>query len=157
VSKEIIVAMIDNKPVIRTGDVWKRFGYSSHKNLKDIILQRADRFEKYGVLRFEIAKPSGSPKGGRPEKSILLNERQFLTLVQYVSNTDETMDFKDAITDEFFRMREALAKVSTPSPYIEQVRKILLLDAPSELIELYDNYVKEVQELLDKPLFDMLK
>ena len=156
-SKEIIVTMIDNNPMVRTGDVWKRFGYSSHKNLKDIILQKTERFERYGVLRFEIAKPSGSPKGGRPEKNILLNERQFLTLVQYVSNTNETMDFKDAITDEFFRMREALAKVSTPSPYIEQVRKILLLDAPQEWVKLYDNYVKEVQELLDKPLFNMLK
>lgn len=143
--------MIDNKPVVRTGDVWQKFGYSSHKSLKDVVAQRKERFEKHGVLLFENAKPPKGTSGGRPEKSILLNERQFLTLVQYVSNTDETMDFKDAITDEFFRMREALAKVSTPSPYIEQVRKILLLDAPQEWVKLYPNeYYQALMQLYGK-------
>ena len=150
-SKEIIVTMVDNKPVIRTGDVWKRFGYSSHKALKWIIEQHTERFTRSGVLLVEKEKPKKGGKGGRPEQNYLLSERQFLTLVQYVSNTDETMDFKDAITDEFFRMREALAKVATPSPYIEQVRKILLLDAPSEWIALYPpEYYQALMQLYGK-------
>jgi len=134
---EIIVTMIDGAPVVKTADVWKQFGYASHKNIKDIIEQRKDRFERYGVLRFEIAKLKNGGKGGRPEKSILLNERQFLTLIQYVSNTEETMDFKDRITDEFFRMREELKKVYSRYEIIEEYKKFMLLDAPSEWVRLY--------------------
>ncbi|CAB4132121.1 Bacteriophage Mx8, p63, C-terminal [uncultured Caudovirales phage] len=149
-SKEIIVTMIDNKPVIRTGDVWKRFGYESHQALKWVISQRPERFERSGVLTQIKEKPK-SPKGGRPEISYLLNERQFLTLIQYVGNSEESMNFKDRITDEFFSMREKLATISTPSLYIEQVRKILLLDAPQEWVKLYPNeYYQALMQLYGK-------
>ena len=111
--KNIIVAVINGKPMVDTVDVWKSFGYASHKNLIDVIKGKKERFERNGVLAHSAPKPQKSTAGGRPTKGYLLSERQFITLVQYVHNTDETMDFKDHITNEFFRMREELAKVVT--------------------------------------------
>jgi phage regulator Rha-like protein len=132
-----LVFLQDQEPSIRTGDIWKLFGYASHKNLREVIDNRKERFERTGVLRSATAKPAPGTKGGRPEKGYLLSERQFVTLIQYVGNTEESMNFKDKIADEFFRLREELKQLNKPSAHIEEIRKLLLLDAPSEWVRLF--------------------
>jgi phage regulator Rha-like protein len=93
-------------------------------------------FESKGLLISTSTAVENAGKG-RPDKSYLLNEQQFVLLVMLAKNSHESIELKSRLSDEFFRMREELAKISTPSPYIEQVRKLLLLDAPTEWVYLY--------------------
>jgi phage regulator Rha-like protein len=134
---DIIVEIIEKEPVVRTVDIWKNFCYASHKNLREVIENRKERFERIEVLRQITAKPQKGTKGGRPESGYILSERQFITLVQYVHNSESAMDFKDRITDEFFRMREELKNIHSRTEILEQYKKFMLLDAPNEWVKLY--------------------
>lgn len=134
-----LVSIIDKEPRVRTFDIYQGFGYSHHRYLKDIVTRNSDVFKSKGDL-ISVSGDTLIAKGkGRPDESYLLNYRQFVLLTMLSKNTPESIELKSRVEDEFHRMREALAKVSTPSPYIEQVRKILLLDAPTEWIKLFPN------------------
>lgn len=148
---DVEIVNIDGKLFVRTTAIWVKFGYASHKNLIDVIKGKKERFERNEVLAYDTLKLDKSPLGGRPTKGYLLSERQFITLVQYVHNTEETMDFKDAVTDKFFLMRDKLAQMHTPTAYIDQVRKILLLDAPTEWVKLFpDSFYISLMQLYGK-------
>jgi len=146
-----LVSIIDKEPRVRTFDIYQGFGYSHHRYLKDIVTRNADTFKLKGDL-ISVSPDTLNAKGkGRPDESYLLNYRQFVLLTMLSKNTPESIVLKSRVEDEFHRMREALAKVATPSPYIEQVRKILLLDAPSEWIALYPpEYYQALMQLYGK-------
>lgn len=147
---QTLVSIIDKEPRVRTFDIYQGFGYSHHRYLKEVINQNKKLFESKGLLISTSTAVENATKG-RPDKSFLLNERQFVLLTMLAKNSPETIDLKSRLSDEFFRMREALAKVSTPSLYIEQVRKILLLDAPQEWVKLYPNeYYQALMQLYGK-------
>lgn len=124
-------------PVVRTFDIFKGFGYSEHRLFKRVLLENKQAFENYGNLVFEAPTDALNKKRGGQEKSYLLNEQQFILMVMLVKNTPESIELKTRIVNEFFRMREELSKIASNNPYIEQVRKILLLDAPSEWVKLF--------------------
>lgn len=146
-----LVSIIDKEPRVRTFDIYQGFGYSHHRYLKDIVTRNSDVFKSKGDL-ISVSPDTLIAKGkGRPDESYLLNYRQFVLLTMLSKNTPESIELKSRVEDEFHRMREALAKVSTPSPYIEQVRKILLLDAPQEWVKLYPNeYYQALMQLYGK-------
>jgi len=139
-----IVQLHQKKVVVRTFDIFKGLGYAGHRELKKLIWTHKESFLDFGVLPEEkimsfTEDGIKSSKRGAKDKSYFLNEEQYHLLVMLAKNSPESIAFKIRINKEFFRMREELAKVATPSPYIEQVRKILLLDAPTEWVSLYPN------------------
>ena len=68
-----------------------------------------------------------------------------------VKNTPESIELKQRVVTQFFEMRAKLSVNATPSPYIEQVRKILLLDAPQDWVKLYPNeYYQALMQLYGK-------
>ena len=145
-----VVTLYQNKePRVGTASLWKEFGYKEHRALKKVIFANKHLFESKGKLF--SASTMAETRTGRPDESYLLNERQFILLVMLAKNTPETVVFKDRIENEFFRMRGELQKVATPSPYIEQVRQILLLDAPADWVKLYPpEYYQALMQLYGK-------
>lgn len=78
--------------------------------VKNLIRDKKKRLERYGVLHFENAKPPKGSKGGRPEKIYHLNERQATLLITFLDNTPTVEEFKTALVDEFFKLRDEKAK-----------------------------------------------
>jgi len=145
------VTLNGKTPVVRTFDMFKGFGYFEHRQLKKVVSDNKQAFEKHGTLVFEASTDALNKSKGRPEKSYLLNEQQFILLVMLVKNTPESIGLKQRVVTQFFEMRAKLSADSTPSPYIEQVRKILLLDAPQEWVKLYPNeYYQALMQLYGK-------
>ena len=131
-----LVNIVDREPRVRTFDVFKGLGYEGHRELKKVIWSNKKLFENKGVLIQSSVKDTNAGKG-RPDNSYLLNEKQFVLLVMLVKNSPESLELKNKIADEFFRLREELQKLSRPNIYLEAIRKDLLLDAPQEWVKLY--------------------
>lgn len=83
---------------------------NSLKAVRNLIRDKKERLEKYEVLHFENAKPPKGSKGGRPEKIYHLNERQATLLITFLDNTPTVEEFKTALVDEFFKLRDEKAK-----------------------------------------------
>ncbi len=105
-----IVKINNDKPVVSTFDLFSKMGYKEHRALKKVIESNAAAFEEYGVVRFEMQKPS--EKGGRPIKGYLLNEDQFILLVMLARNSPEVVRLKIRVAREFKRMRMTLANIT---------------------------------------------
>lgn len=80
---------------------------NSLKAVRNLIRDKKERLEKYGILHFENAKLIGR---GRPEKIYHLNERQATLLITFLDNTPTVEEFKTALVDEFFKLRDEKAK-----------------------------------------------
>ena len=74
-----------------------------------IMVHKTD-LEEFGVLRFEIAKPTPGSKGGRPENIYHLNEQQATLLITYLKNTAPVRAFKKELVRQFYAMRKELAR-----------------------------------------------
>ncbi len=105
-----IVKINNDKPVVSTFDLFSKMGYKEHRALKKVIESNVAAFEEYGVVRFEMQKPS--EKGGRPIKGYLLNEDQFILLVMLARNSPEVVRLKIRVAREFKRMRMTLANIT---------------------------------------------
>ena len=66
---------------VRSVDIWQGLGYAEHRMLKVIIQRHSDVL---GKVAYEEYKPEKGGKGGRPEKTYLLTERQFLIVALMV-------------------------------------------------------------------------
>ena len=105
-----LVTIKNDVPVVSTADIYKRLGYSDHRNLKETIEKHIESFADFGVMRFETVKQAGE-KGGRPTKVYLLNEDQFTLLAMLMKNTAEVVALKVSVAKEFLRMRRTLANI----------------------------------------------
>ena len=81
-----------------------------HRTVTKLIQRYHVDLERFGVLRFKIAKPSAGNLGGRPQKVYLLNEQQATLLITYLRNTPAVTAFKLALVQEFYNMRAELAR-----------------------------------------------
>ena len=97
---------------VRSVDIWQGLGYAEHRLLKRVIVEHKHSLEQYGFLHFEVQKPPKGTKGGRPEETYLINERQFTLLVMLTPANESAVKFKMAVNDEFWRMREVLSDVA---------------------------------------------
>ena len=134
-----LVEIVNKEPVTNTFNLWRGMGYGEHRALKRLITDNKSTFEKYGILRTINAELGVARPRGRPDKGFLLNEAQSMLLITFIRPSDEANSLKIRLIDEFFRLRSELAKQYTPSAHIEEIRKILLLDAPSEWVKLFPN------------------
>lgn len=89
---------------------------NKHKATVALIDRYRVKFERFGVVPFQMEKPSLGSTGGRPERYALLNEDQSYFLLSLSRNTDIVVDLKaDLITA--FRAARDRASV-TDSQYL---------------------------------------
>ncbi|MBS4461741.1 Rha family transcriptional regulator [Aerococcaceae bacterium zg-B36] len=62
-----------------------------HKTVQQLIRKHKKELERFGVLRFQIAKPLGN-LGGRPTKDYHLNEQQATLLITFMRNTEPVIE-----------------------------------------------------------------
>lgn len=109
---ELVKIYSDNEPRVSTFNIYKQFGYKEHRTLKRVIADNIQLFEAKGEI-ISASVDAEIKKAGRPDESYFLNERQFITLVMLVKNTPESVELKDRIEVEFYRMREKLSKLAS--------------------------------------------
>ena len=78
---------------------------NQHKSVTALIRKQKKRLEKYGELQFSDLKSLNS-KRGRPARVYELNEQQATLLITFMDNTDQVADFKMALVDQFYKMRQ---------------------------------------------------
>lgn len=104
-----LVVLINNQPTVSTFDLFVAMGYGEHRALKKLIVDNINDFEDFGVVRFQMQKPSG--KGGRPTQGYLLNEDQFILLVLLARNSKEVIKLKVRVAKEFARLKSIAANI----------------------------------------------
>ena len=97
---------------VRSVDIWQGLGYAEHRLLNRVITKHASSLESYGLLHNIVQKPAKGSKGGRPEQTYLINEKQFSLLVMLTPANEEAVKFKMMVNDEFWRMREQLSELA---------------------------------------------
>ena len=116
-----------NEPYVRSVDIWQGLGYAEHRLLIRVLTKHAGVL---GHLSTEVCNPERGSKGGRPEKTYLLNERQFLLTALLASAPGAKI--KSAVVDGL--LNKSVREV------IEMVTSIDLEDIPP------DRYVYVAQE-----------
>lgn len=104
-----IVVIKNEMPLVSTFLLYEKMGYKDHRYLKELIDNNITSFEGFGVMRFETAKPKG--KGGRPVKSYLLSEDQFILLAMMIRNSPDAIKLKVRIAKEFIRMKKTISNL----------------------------------------------
>lgn len=104
-----LVVLVGNEPTISTFDLFVAMGYGEHRALKKLVTDNIDDFESYGVVRFQMQKPSS--KGGRPTQGYLLNEDQFILLILLARNSKEVVALKVKVAKEFARLKKVVANI----------------------------------------------
>lgn len=124
-----------------------------YRSISDLIRRNKSDLEFFGVLRFEIVKPT-SKKGGRPKKVYHLNEQQATTLITFLDNTPQVKAFKVALVAEFFKMRDELTKRKINRIEEKPLRKTLT-DAVKEWEHRTDWSYNHISNLLYKAVTGM--
>lgn len=98
---------------------------TKRKSILDLISRNKEHLERFGVLRFEMAKPPKESKGGRPRKIYHLNEQQATLLITFLDNTPQVELFKVALVKQFYEMRDELNKRNLNRAIEKPVKKTL--------------------------------
>lgn len=77
-----------------------------HASVMRLVRRHAVRLERKGKIRFEIRLN----RRGKPTEYAMLNEHQATLLLTFMSNSERVMDFKEALVDAFFDMRDELGR-----------------------------------------------
>lgn len=107
-----------------TSKVVAENGKVEHETVVRLISKYNNDLEEFGILRFEIGKPS-SPNGGRPEKVYQLNEQQATLLITYMQNTLPVREFKKALVKQFYLMQKELISRRVTRQIGKQAREAL--------------------------------
>lgn len=98
---------------------------TKRKSILDLISRNKEHLERFGVLRFEMAKPPKESKGGRPRKIYHLNEQQATLLITFLDNTPQVELFKVALVKQFYEMRDELTKRNINRAIEKPIKKTL--------------------------------
>ena len=82
------------------------------------------------ATRYEIVPSDYKDSTGKTNRMFVLTESQFLKVMPFIGG-EKSIDGQDRLVDEFMRLRAA-------TKTLEQQRRELLLDAPSEWVKLFD-------------------
>lgn len=107
-----------------TSKVIAENGKVQHHTITKLIQQYENDLKEFGVLRFDIDKPTG-PKGGRPEKTYQLNEQQSTLLITYMQNTLPVRKFKKALVKQFYIMQKELTSRKVTRQIGKEAREAL--------------------------------
>lgn len=80
-----------------------------HVAVMSLIKKYQAKLERRGIIEFQIRKMENAGRG-RPQKVAWLNEAQATFLITLMRNTEPVVEFKDRLTEAFFRMREELQR-----------------------------------------------
>ena len=103
-------------------------------SVRKLIESHKEDLEVFGVLSFEMTKPSKGSLGGRPRKIYHLNEQQATLLITYLDNTKPVREFKVALVKAFFEMRDEVSKFREQRALEKPTHKTL-----NEVISKWDN------------------
>ena len=122
--------------------MWEKFGYYEHRALKKVIFENRELFESKGKL-ITASTVAGIKKVGQPDKSYLLNERQFILLVMLVKNTPESIEFKSRVEIEFNRMRKTISNL------VAQRQDANWMEARKNGITIYKQKTEVIKEFVE--------
>jgi len=89
-----------------------------HRAVIQLVNKYKSRLEKNGLMTFEMRKSAG-----RPVRFAWLNERQATFLITLMKNSDTVVDFKEKLTDEYFRLKEISQKLALNQKNEEWLQK----------------------------------
>ena len=98
---------------------------TKRKSILDLISRNKEHLERFGVLRFEMAKPPKESKGGRPRKIYHLNEQQATLLITFLDNTPQVELFKVALVKQFYEIRDELNRRNLNRAIEKPIKKTL--------------------------------
>lgn len=105
-----LVIIKNEIPLVSTFLLFEKMGYKEHRTLKRVVSENIEAFNDIGLMHLDVHKPTGKA-GGRPVKSYLLNEDQFVLLVLLAKNTPESVKLKIRVASEFRRMRNTISNL----------------------------------------------
>lgn len=117
-------------PRVDSREIAKSLG-SDHRSTFRLITRYRNRFERFGLLRFEIAavKAPGA-RGVKHHQFAQLNEDQCYFLLSLSRNTDRVVDLKADLVAEFARARRA--GFESRISIIEELARLDALEAGSK-------------------------
>lgn len=104
---EHLVSVVNGEPLASTEVIAKGMK-QQHASVIKLVRKHAQSLAVFGLIRFEIRPRARGKHGGGDVEFAMLNERQAALLISLMRNSDEVVDFKVALIDEFYRMRDAL-------------------------------------------------
>ena len=107
------LAIIIDKGIFTTSLIISEQTNNTVHSVRELIKTYKEDLEEFGVLSFEMRKPSKNSKGGRPQEIYYLNEQQTTLLLTYMRNSEVVRSFKKKLVKEFYKMRMTLEKIYT--------------------------------------------
>ena len=104
--RQIVIVTDEGELRARSDTIAKGMG-QLHKSVLQLIKDNADDLSDFG---FVVLKTTNTGKRGRPAEHAFLNEQQAAYLISLMRNSDEVKAFKKSLIQEFYRMRDALAR-----------------------------------------------
>jgi phage regulator Rha-like protein len=98
-SSEELLKVVENEPRI-SHRVIAKYTDNKPQNVKELIDDYKEKFELFGVIRFETEKGKG-----RPTVTYFLNEQQATLLLTFMRNNEVIINFKVNLVKAFYEMR----------------------------------------------------
>ena len=133
-----LVYLDGKKELYTTNEIIAEYAEIDRISVRKLIESHKEDLEVFGVLSFEMTKPSKGSLGGRPRKIYHLNEQQATLLITYLDNTKPVREFKVALVKAFFEMRDELSKFREQRALEKPTHKTL-----NEAISKWDNAPKQ--------------
>ena len=113
-----------------------------HRAVMSLVNKYSSKLNKYRLITFEMSKV----KAGRPVKFTWLNEKQATFLITLMKNSDIVVEFKEKLTDEYYRLKETLQTIAVNQKNQEWLEKRKRGKASrleeTDAIKLYVDYAK---------------
>lgn len=90
-----------------------------HRAVMSLVRKYEKKLNKYRVMTFEMSKA----KTGRPVRFAWLNEKQATFLITLMKNSDVVVEFKEKLTDEYYRLKETLQIIAVNQKNEEWLEK----------------------------------
>lgn len=90
-----------------TNEVIAEYTGIKYKSVYEAIRNNITDIEDFGVLPFEMVKPTQG-NGGRPKKIYHLNEQQATFLITLLDNTPKVKEFKKLLVKSFYQIKSEL-------------------------------------------------
>ena len=129
-----LVYLDGKKELYTTNEIIAEYAEIDRISVRKLIESHKEDLEVFGVLSFEMTKPSKGSLGGRPRKIYHLNEQQATLLITYLDNTKPVREFKVALVKAFFEMRDEVSKFREQRALEKPTHKTL-----NEVISKWDN------------------
>lgn len=97
---------------------------NQHASVIKIVRDKLPELERFGRVGFEIA-PFETAGGTQRREVALLNEPQSTLLMTFMRNSPVVVEFKVALVEQFYRMRQTLSRPVLPQTYAEALRELL--------------------------------